>query len=115
MTSLPCHASSTNGIGGQGITLAMVPSSSGASSESAMNRSTVSAVAGSTSIPPTLPGRSASRYWNRVTTPKLPPPPRSAQNRSGLVSASARRSSPSAVTMSAASRLSIVRPCLRPR
>ena len=35
-----------------------------------------------------------------VTTPKLPPPPRSAQNRSGSLSAVARTSSPSAVTTS---------------
>ena len=38
-----------------------------------------------------------------MTTPKLPPPPRTAQNRSGSVSASARTSRPSAVTSSAAS------------
>ena len=54
-----------------------------------------------------------SRYSNAVTTPKLPPPPRSAQNRSGFSSALARTSSPSAVTTSAASRLSHAGPCLR--
>src|SRR5262249_5910248 len=37
---------------------------------------------------------------NDVTTPKLPPPPRKAQNRSGFSVSLARRSSPSAVTMS---------------
>ena len=46
-----------------------------------------------------------SRIGNRansiaVTTAKLPPPPRSAQNRSGSYSASTRRISPSAVTTS---------------
>ena len=36
-------------------------------------------------MPPTIPGSSCSRNWNRVATPKLPPPPRIAQNRSGCV------------------------------
>ena len=67
------------------------------------------------SIPPTTEGSACSRNRNRVATPKFPPPPRIAQNRSGSFSASTRRSSPSAVTMSAASRSSIVRPCLRTR
>ncbi len=56
-----------------------------------------------------------SRNWNEVTTPKLPPPPRSAQNRSGFSSALACTSVPSASTTSASSRLSIVRPYLRVR
>ena len=50
-----------------------------------------------------------------VTTPKLPPPPRIAQKSSGCESASTGTISPSAVTISAASRLSIVRPNLRTR
>ena len=49
---------------------------------------------------------------NDVTTPKLPPPPRIAQNRSGFSSALARTRSPSASTTSASSRLSIVEPVL---
>ena len=61
--------------------------------------------------PPARPG--AARNSSAVTTPKLPPPPRSAQSRSGFSSADARTSSPSAVTSSAASRLSQARPCLR--
>src|SRR3954466_6786924 len=48
-----------------------------------------------------------------VTTPKLPPPPRSAQNSSGCSSADARTRSPRAVTSSTASMLSTVRTCLR--
>ena len=48
-----------------------------------------------------------------VTTPKLPPPPRSAHSSSGFSVAEARTRSPSAVTSSAASRLSQARPCLR--
>src|SRR5215218_10345093 len=48
-----------------------------------------------------------------VTTPKLPPPPRSAHSSSGFSVADARTRRPSAVTSSAASRLSQARPCLR--
>jgi hypothetical protein len=50
---------------------------------------------------------------NEVTTPKLPPPPRSAQNSSGSSLAETRCSAPSAVTIVAPIRLSIVSPCLR--
>ena len=45
-----------------------------------------------------------------VTTPKLPPPPRSAQNRSSFSVALAGTTRPSAVTTSADTRLSIARP-----
>ena len=48
-----------------------------------------------------------------VTTPKLPPPPRSAQNRSGWLSASARTSVPSAVTISMATTLFAAMPWRR--
>ena len=47
---------------------------------------------------------------NMVTTPKLPPPPRTAQNRSGFSVSLARRSCPSAVTISTERRLSQVSP-----
>ncbi len=50
---------------------------------------------------------------NEVTTPKLPPPPRSAQKRSGLSVSLARTSLASAVTTSAEIRLSMVSPNLR--
>ena len=73
------------------MTLAIVDSSSGAASAAAMKPATVSAVAGRISIPPTIVPTGWSRYRNRVTTPKLPPPPRIAQNRSGSWSASTRR------------------------
>ena len=56
-----------------------------------------------------------SWYSNVVTMPKLPPPPRSAQNRSAFSSSLACTSVPSAVTMSAEIRLSQVRPCVRAR
>ena len=74
------------------MTFAIVDSSSGAASAAAMNPAMVSGVAGRISMPPTISGSSWSRYWNRVTTPKLPPPPRIAQNRSGWWSASTWRS-----------------------
>ena len=54
-----------------------------------------------------------SRYSNEVTTPKLPPPPRSAQKRSGCSSALAVTTSPSAVTTSNDRTLSQVSPYLR--
>ena len=47
---------------------------------------------------------------NEVATPKLPPPPRSAQNRSGCEEASTSSTSPAAVTSSTPSRLSDARP-----
>src|SRR6266542_6456695 len=56
-----------------------------------------------------------SRNTNEVTTPKFPPPPRTAQNRSWFSSALAVTNRPSAKTMSTASRLSIVRPYPRER
>ena len=103
------------GIGGAGITFPIAESSSGAASASATNPSIVSGVAGNMSIPPTTVSSSCRRNRNRVATPKLPPPPRIAQNRSGCVSSSTCRVSPSAVTISAASRSSIVRPYFRRR
>ena len=48
-----------------------------------------------------------------MTTPKFPPPPRSAHSSSGFSVTDARTSAPSAVTSSAASRLSHATPCLR--
>ena len=68
----------------------------------------------STSSPATIGHHSSPPYTSlignsrssiAVTTPKLPPPPRSAQNRSGSLNASARTSRPSAVTSSIASTL----------
>jgi hypothetical protein len=48
-----------------------------------MNEAMISAVAGSINMPPTIMSSSCSLNWNRVATPKLPPPPRIAQKRSG--------------------------------
>ena len=66
-------------------------------------------------MPPVKSGSGLSLNLKRVTTPKLPPPPRIAQNRSGSVLASASTTRPSAVTTSAASSESMVRPYLRLR
>ena len=66
-----------------------------------------------TSPPRTVGPTGCSAYSSDVTTPKLPPPPRSAQNRSLFSSALAWTRRPSAVTTSAPTRLSQVRPCLR--
>src|SRR5262249_60879874 len=53
-----------------------------------------------------------SWYSKEVTTPKLPPPPRRPQKRSGCSLALAWRNWPSAVTISAARRVSQARPYL---
>ena len=104
-----------NGIGGASITLAIVESSSGAASAASMKPVITSGVAGRISIPPTISEISCNRSWRRVATPKLPSPPRIAQKRSGSLSSLACTISPSAVTTSAASRLSIVSPFFRTR
>jgi hypothetical protein len=85
----------------------MVDSFSGAASASATNEAITAGVAGSIRLPPTTVASGCSQNWSRVATPKLPPP-RIAQSRSGYVPASTRRSWPSAVTTSAASRLSML-------
>ncbi len=82
-TIFPWCAAGTNGIGGQFMTFAMVESSSGAASDRAMNPATTSGVPGSMSMPPTTWSSGCRRYQKRVATPKVPPPPRIAQKRSG--------------------------------
>ena len=111
MTSLPCWSSGTNGIGGQGMTLAIEDSSSGAASAAATKPAIVVRGRGQDEHPADdRRGRSWSWNRKRVTTPKLPPPPRMAQKRSGSVWASTTRTRPSAVTISAARSESMVRP-----
>ena len=61
----------------------------------------------------TIGPTSCSWNSNSVTTPKLPPPPRTAQNRSGFSSAAARRILPSAVTTWTDKTLSRLSPCRR--
>ena len=55
------------------------------------------------------------RYSSDVTTPKFPPPPRSAQKRSSFSLSLAVTNFPSAVTTSAERRLSQLSPYLRVR
>ena len=116
ITSWPWYSSGTNGIGGQGITLAIVESPSGAARPRRMNPATVAGVAGRTSIPP---DDLADRLEPELEPRRDAEVAAAAADRPeqvGLVRRRRRRStSPSAVTISAASRLSIVRPCLRTR
>ena len=93
-----------------------VVSASGATAVTSRHTGRTSAARSSgKNIAPAVSSGSANRRNSiAVTTPKLPPPPRTAQNRSGSVSASTRRSTPSAVTMSTARTASAARPCLRP-
>ena len=68
---------------------------------------------GWTTSPPVIRGPTAcNRYSKAVTTPKFPPPPRMAQNRSAWSSLVARTRRPSARTTSAAMTLSTVMPNL---
>src|SRR4029453_16287960 len=57
--------------------------------------------------------KGTQRNSNSVTIPKLPPPPRTPQNRSAFRSALACKNSPSAVTRSTETSWSIDNPCLR--
>jgi hypothetical protein len=63
-------------------------------------------------MPPSTGPTGCRRYSNEVTTPKLCPAPRMAQNRSSCCVALAVRRTPSAVTISTASRLSMAKPYL---
>ncbi len=63
--------------------------------------------------PVTIGPTSWRRYSNWVTTPKFPPPPRSPHRSSWFSSSLARTTRPSAVTISAASRLCDVKPYIR--
>ena len=91
----------------------IVVSSSGAFSPAATRPARTSRVTGRNSAPARTVPTGWRRNTNRVTTPKLPPPPRTAQKRSGLRCSLAVTIRPSAVTSSTETRLSIVRPCLR--
>ena len=61
ITSSPWRSGGTNGIGGQGMTLAIVDSSSGAASAAAMNPATVSGGGRQEQHPADDPGSSWSR------------------------------------------------------
>ena len=106
-------AAGTNGMGGAGITAAIDGSTLPARRRPSGTIFTItSADAGSNNNPPTTAARVKTKL-ERVTMPKFPPPPRMAQNRSGCYVSSTFTISPAAVTTSAASRLSMVRPYLR--
>ena len=92
-------------------------SSSGACAmKRSQKRMTSGARSSSNSVGPAMTSRTGvPRNSNDVTTPKLPPPPRIAQNRSGCWSALVVMTEPSARTISAEIRLSIVRPDRRVR
>ncbi len=81
----------TNGSGGAIMRLAMVDNSLGAAAARAMTPVMTSGVAGRINNPPNIRSTSCSAKWKRVATPKFPPPPRIAQNRSGSFSLSTRR------------------------
>ena len=105
----------TSGIGGKWMIDAHDISSSGSEGSSALHvRSTSAERSTSKNM---APAYSSSTGWTTnsiaVTTPKLPPPPRSAQNRFGWCWASARTRLPSAVTTSSAVTASACRPNLR--
>ena len=113
---MPCTASGKKGSGGAWRATAHTESSSGAVS---MKSRYCCSTEFAWSIPKTMRPLSSSgptgwrRNSNRVTTPKLPPPPRSAQKRSGCSVALAWTICPSAVTTSTDSRLSTVMPYVR--
>ena len=85
-TSLPCHSAGRKGSGGALRITAQIVSSSGASLASRRNsgRSFSASSSGCTMSPDRTCGPSGwSLNSKEVTTPKLPPPPRNAQKRSG--------------------------------
>ena len=116
MAGRPWSSSGTIGSGGA-LTSASPPQrASGASAiRSRYARITAPACSrGQSSMPPSTSGPTGrSANSNSSTIPKLPPPPRSAQNRSAFSVAEAVTTWPSAVSTRAARRLSAARPILR--
>src|ERR1700739_861991 len=112
----PHRASGNGGAGGIVIRPIQPLSSSGSDgSSSRYQRMTAAGSAKSSRTGPPVVGPCSPMSWqrkvNEVTTPKFPPPPRSAQNRSRYsLPAVAVTNDPSASTTSADSRLSTVRP-----
>src|SRR5215469_9232623 len=111
---------SSSGNGGPGGTLSIATKpfiSSGACVMNSLYHFITSAA--SSSFQSIGPAQTVCTGWpsnkNDVTTPKFPPPPRIAQNKSGFSLALATTNLPSASTRSAASRLSMVRPYFRVR
>ena len=99
----PCTSFGSHGAGGARRSTATLVSSRGAAAESSRYASSTCTASSPrhAMAPPRISGPTGkSRYSNEVTMPKLPPPPRSAQNSSAFSSADARTSAPSAVTTS---------------
>ncbi len=116
MTSFPWTLSGRNGNGGALRMTIQTFNSSGADfMNSRQLVSTCFACSnGKTSRPARISGPTGwSPNSNWVTTPKFPPPPRMAQNRSAFSFSLTCLFWPSAVTISAEMRLSIVSPCFR--
>ena len=111
----PTSSGGTNGSGGAVMIAASIEASSGASA--AQSRNTVSTSLprsrGNSSSPPRIVDTGWRVNSKRDTIPKLPPPPRSPHSRSGRSSSLAGKTSPSAVTTSAPTRLSHDSPYLR--
>ena len=116
MTSLPCTLTGRKGSGGAFRRTTHTLSSSGADLTNSRYcwRTCFAWSMGKTINPAMISGPTGwSLNSNCVTTPKLPPPPLIAQNKSVFSFSLARILSPSAVTISAATRLSIVMPYFR--
>src|SRR3954467_11182656 len=112
-----CSSSGKGGPGGTDISETKPPSSSGCACRNSVCQRMTSCVSSRSYM--TGPASTLVSGWQRnvncVTIPKLPPPPRSAQNRSLSRSASHCTIDPSARTTVAATRLSTVSPYARVR
>ena len=115
-TGRSCTASGSSGLAGNVIVTQVDVTSSGACSTYSRQPRSTSAASSSgymVAAKATSGPSGCSSKVNEVTIPKLPPPPRSAQYRSGWELADAVRTSPSAQTTSASTRLSQDSPYLR--
>ena len=113
MTSLPCCSAGTNGIGGQGITLAIVDSSSGAASAARDEAGDRLRGGRQEEHPADDPGQLVEPVLEPGHDAEVAATAADRPEQVGLVSRRRRgRARRRAVTMSAASTLSIVRPWL---
>ncbi len=115
-TGEKCRSSGTNGSGGALSPAMNTPQASGrVSTKSRANRNISLPWSGRNRNSPSWRMGPTGWSWNSnsVTTPKLPPPPRMAQSRSGLSVSEACSTVPSAVTTSAPTRLSADSPASR--
>ena len=112
---LPRTISGMSGIGGIAMSRMLVVTSRGASAAQRAHAFMISAPrsTGQAIIPAYTVATGYRRNSSAVTTPKLPPPPRTAQNSSGSWSASVRTWRPSAVTSSIATMLFVAMPYWR--